>query len=170
MSSEKPLVYLILGAAGSGRREIVADLIDGGLAAGSAGQQSALALLPADEVLKRLRQLDTVAFSLLPHGLPGWRETLNLPLAFKNLDLTAGDLGSLEREMTVWLGRDWRTLVACQAQRAKSASQTPSTARRGSLPAPESAATGSLPSGAGLIRCGSTTSEMTSAATIPVME
>jgi hypothetical protein len=27
----KPLVYLILGAAGSGRREIVADLIDGGL-------------------------------------------------------------------------------------------------------------------------------------------
>ena len=57
MSSEKPLVYLILGAAGSGRREIVADLIDGGLAAGSAGQpfdlaqsrQSALALLPAGE-------------------------------------------------------------------------------------------------------------------------
>jgi hypothetical protein len=57
MSSEKPLVYLILGAAGSGRREIVADLIEGGLAAGSAGQpfdlaqsrQSALALLPAGE-------------------------------------------------------------------------------------------------------------------------
>jgi hypothetical protein len=45
----KPLVYLILGAAGSGRREIVADLIEGGLAAGSAGQQSALALLSADE-------------------------------------------------------------------------------------------------------------------------
>ena len=50
-------MYLILGAAGSGRREIVADLIEGGLAAGSAGQpfdlaqsrQSALALLPADE-------------------------------------------------------------------------------------------------------------------------
>jgi hypothetical protein len=49
MSSEKPLVYLVLGAAGSGRREVVADLIDGGLAAGSAGQQSALALLPAGE-------------------------------------------------------------------------------------------------------------------------
>jgi hypothetical protein len=57
MSSEKPLVYLILGAAGSGRREIVADLIEGGLAAGSAGQPfdlaqsrlSALALLPAGE-------------------------------------------------------------------------------------------------------------------------
>ncbi|HTB22347.1 MAG TPA: transcription-repair coupling factor [bacterium] len=73
------------------------------------------ALLPVDEVLKRLRRLDTVAFSLLPHGLPGWRETLNLPLAFKNLDLTAGDLGSLEREMTVWLGRDWRSLVACHS-------------------------------------------------------
>lgn len=33
-SAEKPLVYLILGAAGSGRREVVADLIDGGLAEG----------------------------------------------------------------------------------------------------------------------------------------
>ena len=31
MSEEKPLVYLILGAAGSGRREIVADVIDGGM-------------------------------------------------------------------------------------------------------------------------------------------
>ncbi len=31
MSSEKPLVYLILGAAGSGRREVLADLIEGGL-------------------------------------------------------------------------------------------------------------------------------------------
>jgi hypothetical protein len=30
----KPLVYLLLGAAGSGRREILADLIDGGLAEG----------------------------------------------------------------------------------------------------------------------------------------
>jgi hypothetical protein len=29
--AEKPLVYLILGAAGSGRREVVADLIEGGL-------------------------------------------------------------------------------------------------------------------------------------------
>ena len=40
MSSEKPLVYLILGAAGSGRREIVADLIEGGLAAGAASVRS----------------------------------------------------------------------------------------------------------------------------------
>jgi len=31
---EKPIVYIILGAAGSGRREIVADLIEGGLAEG----------------------------------------------------------------------------------------------------------------------------------------
>jgi len=31
MSAEKPLVYLVLGATGSGRREIVADLITGGL-------------------------------------------------------------------------------------------------------------------------------------------
>ncbi len=32
--SDQPLVYLILGAAGSGRREIVADLIEGGLGEG----------------------------------------------------------------------------------------------------------------------------------------
>ena len=32
--AEKPLVYVFLGAAGSGRRAIVADLIDAGLAAG----------------------------------------------------------------------------------------------------------------------------------------
>lgn len=32
MSDPKPLVYLLLGAAGSGRREILADLIEGGLA------------------------------------------------------------------------------------------------------------------------------------------
>jgi hypothetical protein len=35
MSLEKPLIYVILGAAGSGRREVVADLIEGGLAEGS---------------------------------------------------------------------------------------------------------------------------------------
>lgn len=31
MPSQKPLVYLILGASGSGRREILADLLEGGL-------------------------------------------------------------------------------------------------------------------------------------------
>lgn len=44
MPSEKPLVYLILGAAGSGRREVLADLIDGGLA-----DEKVAVLLPADE-------------------------------------------------------------------------------------------------------------------------
>jgi hypothetical protein len=43
--AEKPLVYLILGAAGSGRREIVADLIEGGLEA----TDRAAVLLPAAE-------------------------------------------------------------------------------------------------------------------------
>ncbi len=41
----KPLVYLILGAAGSGRREVVADLIAGGLGEGD----RALVLLSAAE-------------------------------------------------------------------------------------------------------------------------
>jgi hypothetical protein len=31
MNSEKPLVYLILGTPGSGRRAVIADLVDGGL-------------------------------------------------------------------------------------------------------------------------------------------
>jgi len=42
---EKPLVYLILGASGSGRREIIIDLIDGGLGA----DESAAVLLAEDE-------------------------------------------------------------------------------------------------------------------------
>jgi hypothetical protein len=45
MSSDKPFVYLILGAPGSGRREVVADLIEGGLGA----SDRALVLLSADE-------------------------------------------------------------------------------------------------------------------------
>lgn len=45
MSSEKPLLYVILGATGSGRREVVADLIDGGLAEGDV----AASILAADE-------------------------------------------------------------------------------------------------------------------------
>ena len=45
MSLGRPLVYLILGAAGSGRREVVADLIEGGLAGGD----RALALLATGE-------------------------------------------------------------------------------------------------------------------------
>ena len=44
MPPEKPLIYLILGAAGSGRREVMADLIEGGLA----GERVAV-LLPAGE-------------------------------------------------------------------------------------------------------------------------
>lgn len=46
MTSEKPLVYLILGAAGSGRREVLADLIDGGLFEGD----RSLVLLSDDEL------------------------------------------------------------------------------------------------------------------------
>lgn len=44
-SSEKPLVYLVLGAAGSGRREVLADLIDGGLES----RDTAAVMLSADE-------------------------------------------------------------------------------------------------------------------------
>jgi len=73
------------------------------------------ALLDGDAVARRLKGMDTVGFSLLPHTLQGWRESAVLPLAFKNLDLTAGDLGSLEREMAVWLGRGWQTLLACHS-------------------------------------------------------
>jgi len=46
MTADTPLVYIILGAAGSGRREVLADLIDGGL---SEGDRAAV-LLSANEV------------------------------------------------------------------------------------------------------------------------
>ena len=45
MPSERPLIYLILGAAGSGRREVVADLIEGGLGEG----EKAVVLLSESE-------------------------------------------------------------------------------------------------------------------------
>jgi len=53
----KTLVYLVLGAAGSGRREVIADLIDGGL---SEGDRAAVLLAegePADEAEKRLGEI-----------------------------------------------------------------------------------------------------------------
>lgn len=43
--ADAPLVYIVLGAAGSGRREVLADLIDGGLGEG----ERAAVLLSADE-------------------------------------------------------------------------------------------------------------------------
>ncbi len=45
MPAEAPLVYIILGAAASGRREVLADLIDGGLAEGD----QAVVLLSSNE-------------------------------------------------------------------------------------------------------------------------
>ncbi len=45
MAAEKPLVYLLLGSPGSGRREVLADLLDGGL---DEGDRPAV-LLPAAE-------------------------------------------------------------------------------------------------------------------------
>jgi len=54
MTPEKPLVYLILGATGSGRREVLVDLIGGGLAD---SDQPAVLLAsdePADELDKKL--------------------------------------------------------------------------------------------------------------------
>ncbi len=44
--SDQPLVYLILGAAGSGRREVIADLVEAGLAEGD----HAVVLLAESEV------------------------------------------------------------------------------------------------------------------------
>jgi hypothetical protein len=75
MSAPKtPLVYLILGAAGSGRREILADLIDGGLGA----EDRPAVLLAEDEVasdadaklpnVARWRWADGAIDATLPHG------------------------------------------------------------------------------------------------------
>jgi len=44
MSEEKPILYLLLGAAGAGRREVVADLIEGGLSA----EDKSVVFLPAN--------------------------------------------------------------------------------------------------------------------------
>lgn len=74
MPPEKPLVYLILGAAGSGRRAVLADLIEGGLAEGdraavmvSAGEGASAAdeRLPA---LSRWEWRDEFIIGTRPEG------------------------------------------------------------------------------------------------------
>ncbi len=56
--SDKPLVYIILGAAGSGRREIVADLITDGLGEGDRAAVMLSAAEPADPLDAKLPGLE----------------------------------------------------------------------------------------------------------------
>src|SRR5471030_1817085 len=74
-SSEKPLVYLVLGAAGSGRREVLADLIAGGMADGERAAVLLSAAEAPDEFDARLPGLnrwtwhDTHIAATLPAGV-----------------------------------------------------------------------------------------------------
>jgi len=54
MSSTKPLIYLILGPVGSGRREVLADLIEGGLGEGDRPAVLLAESEPADAADARL--------------------------------------------------------------------------------------------------------------------
>jgi hypothetical protein len=58
MDSEKPLVYLILGTSGSGRRAVIADLIDGGL---SETDRAAVLLSDAEKPAASDAQLSNVS-------------------------------------------------------------------------------------------------------------
>jgi hypothetical protein len=53
-SVEKPLVYVILGAAGSGRREVLCDLIEGGLGEDARPAVMLAAAEPAAEIDAKL--------------------------------------------------------------------------------------------------------------------
>jgi hypothetical protein len=57
MSTEKTLVYLILGSAGAGRRAIIADLIEGGL---GEGDRAGVMLSDAEQASDRDAQLPNV--------------------------------------------------------------------------------------------------------------
>lgn len=57
MPTEKPLVYLILGAAGSGRRELIADVIDAGLVEGDRPAVLVAATEAASDFDARLRHI-----------------------------------------------------------------------------------------------------------------
>lgn len=74
------------------------------------------ALLDRDTLLQRLRAMDCVGFSLLNQSPEGWRPVEAISLPFKHLDLSAGDLGSLERELSVWLSRDWQALLTAHSE------------------------------------------------------
>ncbi len=72
MSSEKPLVYVILGAAGSGRREVLADLIASGLGEGDRSAVLLSAGETANEHDASLTQLTRWTWSdgIIAAGLP----------------------------------------------------------------------------------------------------
>lgn len=57
MPAEIPLIYIILGAAGSGRREVLADLIDAGLPEGAQAAVLLASTEPADALDARLPSL-----------------------------------------------------------------------------------------------------------------
>lgn len=73
-AAEKPLVYLVLGATGSGRREIVADLIEAGLEPGESAAvmlSAAEAAMPADARLPAVSRWtwdDGTILATLPAG------------------------------------------------------------------------------------------------------
>lgn len=62
MKIEKPLVYLILGASGSGRREVVVDLIEGGLGEGDRPAAMVAEREAADEFEAKLPRLSRWAW------------------------------------------------------------------------------------------------------------
>ena len=73
------------------------------------------ALLNPDELFEKLRQFRVIGLSLLKHSVEGLAPVESLPLAFKGLELAAGDLSHLKRELMVWLGQGWQCLLAAHS-------------------------------------------------------
>jgi transcription-repair coupling factor (superfamily II helicase) len=70
------------------------------------------ALLDPDALFAHLRKQPLIGLSLLKHSIEGLPPAESYPLTFKSLELSAGDLGNLQRELVVWLGRGWQCLLA----------------------------------------------------------
>ena len=106
--AEKPLIYLILGAAGSGRREVLADLIEGGL---GEGDKPAIVLsaeeaaAPIDAKLPAISRWTWTLAKTIEAALPpeathvffvtdGRRDPVDQVEAFKNwIELQPAELG-----------------------------------------------------------------------------
>ncbi len=126
-STDKPLVYFILGATGSGRREVLVDLIEGGLDAAD----SAAVMLPAAEApvdldaklpqVSRWTWLDDGAIvGTLPAGathvffvVDGRRNPVDQAEAFKPwVDAQGGEIGRVICVVDSQLGEKHPPLLA----------------------------------------------------------
>ncbi len=71
-------------------------------------------LLSEVELFAGLGACDRVGLSLLTHSLPEFGAARPFALGLKGVDLSPGDLGHLERELAIWMGKKMDVALVCR--------------------------------------------------------